>query len=196
MPEDLEQKIKEQRLFGEELQRQIKELRKEIERLKQPMPEIGKPYQDKVLNTDGKLTHLYLGNELLPIAGGIEEEVSWTDYAASSTITGWSSFTTKIIYYKKIGNLVFVSFYLAGVSNSANAYFTLPYTAFDDPNNSLSFYFATIVQDNGTWQTTPGRVRIPESTNTSYCGLNFSGDGGFTASGTKAIVGTLWYEAQ
>jgi len=28
----------------------------------------------------------------------------WTDYSATSTIVGWSSFTTKEIYTKKIGN--------------------------------------------------------------------------------------------
>ena len=29
--------------------------------------------------------------------------VPWTDYSATSTIVGWTSYTTKEIWYKKIG---------------------------------------------------------------------------------------------
>jgi hypothetical protein len=36
----------------------------------------------------------------LQITGDLYQ-VSWTDYSATSTIVGWSSFTEKFIYYKK-----------------------------------------------------------------------------------------------
>ena len=42
--------------------------------------------------------------------------VAWTDYSATSTIVGWSSYTTKSIFYKKIGKLVFVQFVISGVA--------------------------------------------------------------------------------
>jgi len=51
----------------------------------------------------------------------------WANYSAVSTIVGWSSFTTKLIYTKKIGKTVFVSFFLHGVSNATTISFTLPY---------------------------------------------------------------------
>ena len=51
-----------------------------------------------------------------------------TDYSSTSTIVGWSAYTTKQIKYKMIGSVYFVFFNIAGTSNSTTTYFTLPIT--------------------------------------------------------------------
>ena len=75
MPEDLEQKIKEQikeqRLFGEELDRRLKLLEEKIKKLTpEPVLEIKKPFREKILNSYGEITHLYFEGELLPLMIG------------------------------------------------------------------------------------------------------------------------------
>lgn len=49
------------------------------------------------------------------------------NYAATSTIVGWSSFTTKTIRYQKCGKVITVWFNLRGTSNATGATFTLPH---------------------------------------------------------------------
>lgn len=63
---------------------------------------------------------------VLPSANGGIDSTEWTDYSGVSTIFGWSSFSYKVIRYKKIGRLVFVVFHLNGVSNSTVKRFSLP----------------------------------------------------------------------
>ena len=50
----------------------------------------------------------------------------WIDYSATSTVVGWSSFTSKVIRYRILGKQMFVSFFINGTSNSTSASFTLP----------------------------------------------------------------------
>lgn len=115
----------------------------------------------------------------------------WTAYQETSTIVGWSSFTTKIIRYKKIGNIVYVLFDLAGTSNSTAATFTL---AVASASNGMSPGAALhITQDNGSQFTTPGRVVISVGTANVSTQAN-SAAGVFTNSGTKRITGQFWYE--
>jgi len=52
-------------------------------------------------------------------------EFYWTDYSHESKIIGFSSIAQKKIYYKKIGNKVWVKFLLEGISVDTEA-FTLP----------------------------------------------------------------------
>ena len=119
--------------------------------------------------------------------------VVWTDYSDTTTLVGWSSTTTKQLHYKKVGRLVFVLFRIIGTSNATTATATLPYTAFNDPNNFYNFIHAMTVQDNSVTLTTPGRARIGEGTATLTFDLDFAG-GGWTASGTKEVVGQILYE--
>lgn len=62
---DTEQQFKEQRLFGEELQRKMKELEEKIAKLEKPLE--PKEFIEKILNSDGQLTHLQIGGETLPL---------------------------------------------------------------------------------------------------------------------------------
>ena len=55
--------------------------------------------------------------------------VGLTDYTATSTINGWDAYTTKSIFYRKIGKMVFVYYMLIGTASAAYpvANFTLPH---------------------------------------------------------------------
>lgn len=114
----------------------------------------------------------------------------WTDYTDISTVVGWSSFTNKKIFYKKIGQLVFVKFYLEGTSNSTSATFTLP---FAKDTGSLTILQPCFAQDNGgafDW----GTISLIDAASL----VNLYPDlalGGWTASGAKTCVGQFLYEA-
>lgn len=114
------------------------------------------------------------------------EETGLTDYSATSTIVGWSSFTTKEISTKKIGTNVFVQFRIAGTSNSAAATFTLPYT------NGPLLSGGSCDGLDSTSTIVPAMVQIAASsaTITAYPSILA---GSWTASGTKVIYGQLWY---
>lgn len=51
---------------------------------------------------------------------------TWVDYSATSTIVGWSSFTTKVIKYSVNGKQIFFIVEFDGTSNSTSATFTMP----------------------------------------------------------------------
>jgi len=114
----------------------------------------------------------------------------WTDYSATSTITGWTTFTTKKIYYKKIGRLVHVVFDIAGTSNSTSTSFTLP-----DNNADVIARILMVVTDNGAAQA--GNAAMAVGANTVACRVGYGTAGGsWTNSGTKQVQGILVYRAE
>lgn len=118
----------------------------------------------------------------------------WSDYTATSTITGWTGGLAKAIYYMTIGKLVFVSFYIDGTSNSTDARFTVPAKAANIANVYYSA-IASAAQDNGVDLTTPCTVLMAPDQNYIYItkGMN---TGAWTASGNKIVRGNLWYISQ
>jgi hypothetical protein len=131
-------------------------------------------------------------------ATDLYNSVAWTDYFASSTITGWAASPTGNIYYKRIGKTVVVSFYITGTSDAATAKFTLPVAA----HASYPTYYTWAIRavDNGTAQATSGMARLSPAGSTTLveCVLAWNSNpatGDFTTSGTKQIMGTLVYEA-
>lgn len=116
------------------------------------------------------------------------DPTDWVDYSATSTVVGWSSFTTKQIRYRVIGKQVFVQFYILGTSNSTSTTFTLP-------NNSVNLDetpISTLYVNNGV-AGGYGYARMVKNSNTYTAYTSFSG-GTWTASGTKQIVGQFFYE--
>lgn len=117
-----------------------------------------------------------------------------TDYTATSTIVGWSSFTAgrKFIYYKKVGKTVYVLFWLEGVSNATGVTFTLPVaptgTTYPVVAAALGYTF-----DNGAAITTPGHLELlgGATTVTIY---KDSAAGAWTNSGDKKVGGQFFYE--
>lgn len=105
------------------------------------------------------------------------------DYSASSTIVGWTSFTTKEIYTRKRGKQLFVHFKLEGVSNSVNTTFTIPYTT-----DARQYSGSAFVVDNTTSQSGPGYLFVGASGSTVTIYKDFASTS-FTASGTKQVRG-------
>lgn len=138
--------------------------------------------------------NLYLGgagNAANVILYGDIYNTAWSDYATSSLIVGWSSFTTKVIRYKKVGKLVFVCFNIVGTSNSTSTSFTLPYTS---ANTTVAFYGACRYVNNGSGGVAPGRTLLPA--NSIACTVNTDWAGSaWTSSGSKEIQGEFWYES-
>ena len=55
---------------------------------------------------------------------------AWVDYSATSTITGWSAYTTKKLQYKALGtNTLLVQFQIEGTGTGTTASFTIPSAA-------------------------------------------------------------------
>jgi len=111
---------------------------------------------------------------------------AWANYGDTSTIVGWATFTEKHIYLKKVGNLVFCSFYLRGESNSEDVSFTIPYV-------STNYYFINGVSANldagelylGSVGNVDGIVNVHKQLT----------NGAFANSGTKECRGSFWFEA-
>jgi hypothetical protein len=114
--------------------------------------------------------------------------VPWTDYGGTSTINGWTSFTTNQILYKKIGKLVFVNFFIEGVSDDTVVNFTVPYTTIGTCNVSL------IIRRMDDSTTAVGLMTLSGSNNVVNCYPAVTG-GTWTNSGNKKVYGQFWYEA-
>jgi len=107
------------------------------------------------------------------------------DYYASSTLVGWSSLTTTILRYKKIGKLVLVQFRLIGTSNNIATSFTLPFS------NSLITYNPILIMDNGG-AVAFGSIFLGSGSNVVTC-YSAAAATGWTASGEKRVQGQFLY---
>ena len=122
----------------------------------------------------------------------------WTDYQSTSTKTGWSSLSTPIISYRRIGTLIYVNFYLSGTSNSTSTSFTLPYANKNQTGNYVIPNFGEC-QNNGSQLlhgggsgNIEGYLSAGASTVILRLGKSTTG---WTASGNKRVTGFFIYEA-
>lgn len=104
------------------------------------------------------------------------DPTDWVDYSATSTIVGWSSFTTKVIKYRVIGKQVFYIVNLSGTSNSTSTSFTLAHTTIRQAD-VIGYGL-----NNGAGVNALAETPVTSSTTTCYSNL-----GGWTATGTKSI---------
>jgi hypothetical protein len=120
----------------------------------------------------------------------VDGEMPWSDYSSSSAITGWSSLSTRLIWYKKTGKKVLVAFYLNGTSNGDMVVFTVPYTAV----STGVYWGGTLLgaNDNSAEITAACRCILNGADNHVACFTNMGG-GVWTASGTKAVLGSFEY---
>lgn len=137
------------------------------------------------VNINNSITSIKFGES------GSLVEGAWTAYHNTSTIVGWSAFTTKLIYYKVIGNLVFVSFNITGTSNATSVSFTLPYAS----ASGVLFNTCIRTYDNGSYTTTGGLLDLAaDGSSTVVCYLDMTGSAAsWTGSGNKAVSGQFWY---
>jgi hypothetical protein len=113
----------------------------------------------------------------------------WTNYSTSSSITGWTSFTIKSIYYKRIGNVVFCQYVIEGSATGTSASFTLPSTLAKASDESCVNIMRAY--NSGSWA-----AGLQVLGNGSYTVNLYSdpGGGGWASSGTKRVQGQFWYE--
>lgn len=116
-------------------------------------------------------------------------EGAWVDYSATSTITGWSSFTAKQIFYKVVGKTVFVIFNLVGTSNDTVVSFTLPLAAKTGGINLTGIMQA---RDNSTFGF--GSFYLIAAASQVDCYNGPSSVNAWTNSGNKAARGEFFYE--
>lgn len=112
----------------------------------------------------------------------------WTDYSTTSTIVGWSVFTTKVIFYTRLGSRIFVQYRLVGTSDSVDTSFTVPYTQ----QAGIRLRVPVLAQDNsGSYAWGMAELPISSDVVTFYPTLAL---GAWTAGNTKEIAGEFWYE--
>ena len=114
----------------------------------------------------------------------------WVDISNTSTIVGWSSFTDKILKYRRIGKTLYVKYGFTASSNSTAASFTVPYTFATSAAGNTHY-----VLNNGT--SSIGYPSMSANSNVieflRYSSLT-SVTNTWTASGTKQIFGFMIIE--
>jgi hypothetical protein len=125
------------------------------------------------------------GNTVLTVDGGDVYTQGWTSYA--STVNGWSSFTTKLVYYKTVGDLVYVWFHIDGTSNQTYASMTVPYTS----NSSIQSQGVIRIINSGT--SGSGIYNHPTSSS-QVTFFRTVGGASWTASGQKLVIGQFVYQ--
>lgn len=113
------------------------------------------------------------------------QKTTWVDYSATSTVVGWSSFTTKKISYKIIDNAMIIDFNIEGVSSLGTASFTIPFNA-----SSATFVLSAYIINLGSASSNPGRISSANGSNV----ITVQRDGqntAFTSSGTKRCSGQI-----
>ncbi len=129
------------------------------------------------------------GDETIAISAKATQGV-WTDYAASSTIAGFSGGVVKTIRYLTLGKLVFVDYYLDATSNQTYLTFTVPFAS---ANTAVTFDgVITQVQDNSVDIAVPGKSVLAVNSDIVTCYKTVAG-GAWTASGNKIAHGSFWY---
>lgn len=115
---------------------------------------------------------------------------TFTDYSSTSTIVGWGSFTTKQVFYKKVGKTMTVWYRLVGTSNSTSITFTLPFS-----NNSSIVVNANVSQAIDNTNTNAPGALLQMATGGSTATLFVdSGGTGWTNTGTKNVSGQFSYQ--
>ena len=133
------------------------------------------------------------GNFSRQVRGATGFDSSWIDYSGTSSITGWSSFTTKVLKYKKQGNILFVQVNLIGTSNSTSTSFTPPFSL---SASSADIVAIAYVENSGRGTSGVGSISgstatvsyLTSGTPTPTLSVTW------TDSGTKRVTGTFFIQ--
>lgn len=115
---------------------------------------------------------------------------AWIDYSATSTIVGWSAFTTKIIRYTVIGKVLICEFAIQGTSNATSTTFTLPFSNANFTSKPRGCY----ASNNGTPIATGGVAWVNSNSGTVTIYTDWALNAAWTGSGNKHIVGVIELE--
>ncbi|NLG05968.1 MAG: hypothetical protein GX567_19395 [Clostridia bacterium] len=146
-----------------------------------------------VEDLDQAVTAAQAAQAAAELAQAAAEEAAETentvDYSNTSTITGWSSFSTKLIWITSIGKLRIVRFYIEGTSGNATTRFTVPDAASSVLGGANAMARA---KDNGSFVDTLAFCQISLGATLVAC-FKDSSAGAWTSSGTKFVSGVLIY---
>lgn len=117
----------------------------------------------------------------------IVNSVDRTDYSGSTTTVGWSSFTTKELEYKRIGDLFYVWFNFDGTTNNASCSFTLPVTNNADIIVS-SWMFA---YNNGVYASSWCSIAKSSTTVVCYPSIGAASNSWHSGGSQRVIRGTI-----
>lgn len=105
--------------------------------------------------------------------------------------TGFSAAPTGSLFYIRLGRVIVCNFQgSTGTSNATTFTMTVPFSGSVQIGSQASWGTAAVV-DNGGTQTQPGRISVRSNSNIADVYKDFAGTG-WTASGTKYIVGTTF----
>lgn len=124
-----------------------------------------------------------------------ESPGAWQDW--TPTVTGWAAGYTVIARYCKVGKLCFVYLQITGTSNATNATATLPFSASGEPR--YAYFAVPYCMNNDVAINTGGRclaqVRPSDESYPNEVWFWLDGSStGWTASGTKTVTVSLFYE--
>jgi hypothetical protein len=117
------------------------------------------------------------------------QRMPWIDISNTSVISGWSSFTTKLIEYQVIGDSVIVKFDIRGVSNATTATFTVP---IPQVGNGMVTNGFLQVGNNSSPSNICGRASLASGSGLVRLFRDWTGLA-WTASGVKVCVGEIIY---
>lgn len=110
---------------------------------------------------------------------------AWVDISLTSTITGWSVFTTNVCRYVDCGNYFIYYVMFHGTSNSTNVTFTIHYT----PAISLSQFGGLFSINNGASLAGLAPISITAGSNIVSVPVAQNTGTSWVASGVKAVRG-------
>ena len=115
----------------------------------------------------------------------------YVEYGATSNVLGWSAFSARKVYYKQLGRLVFVNYYIGGASNDTACSFTVPLPSVDPYGTWAALPF---VYDNTAYLTTLGVTYLGNGLTKVDCYKTVNGSPWtWTGSGDKLIIGQFFY---
>lgn len=144
---------------------------------------IGEALTTAETYTDNALEDYTNTTDLNTLLGTKADKSSWVDYSATSTISGWSAFTTKEVFIKQEDKGCWVKIKIEGTSTTGTTSCTLNFNA-DESKRSF-----TISRNVGTYGS--GVVDTASGSNVLTFYNTVSG-GAYTTSGTKLVDVTLF----
>lgn len=112
---------------------------------------------------------------------------NWVDISLTSTIIGWSAFTTRIIRYLDVGNAFVYYVFLTGTSNSTNVTLTIHYT----PTINLTNFGGLFSINNGTSLAGLAPTNLTAASNVVSVPVAQNSGTSWVASGTKSVRGII-----
>lgn len=137
-------------------------------------------------NVDISIDTIDLNGSL--IVTGDAYELAWQDYSGISTIVGWGSFTTKLIFRKTVGRLTYVMWNISGTSNSTSTTITSGYTSANDIDVRVITNYA---KDNSVELVASG---ILVAKNSTVITMYKKEGSSWTNSGTKTVQGQIVFQ--